>query len=200
MRLVCLVGLLTAFACSGDGSTPDADATPPLPDALSGSQIVSGTISGADARAGDFNGLFTVSIGQSGLFSFGLGRSTDGVSYSMAMPPSVPIEAQNGGTIALAYVIMTEVGNTIPEGRVASSSEQDKIIGISPNVMVVYRAAPFVTQFPWEDDFDAGWTCGLCQRAPVINQPDSLTPIDCSAAAVEMGDFSTINVCAPFPE
>lgn len=194
-----LVGLALTAACSDLGSGSDVDAAPPLPDALSGSFIVPGTIEGDEARPGDLNGLFEVQIGQPCLHSHGLGRSTDGQSFRLPMPPSPPTAAQNGGTTATAFVVMTEIDDSIEAG-VADSSDQAKIIGLAPDHMVVYRSAPFVTQFSWEDDFPSGWSCGLCERSPVEGMADSLTPVDCAQVVVEMGDFASVNSCNLFDQ
>lgn len=191
-----VLGLGFTVACSG-GSGDDVDAAPALPDAPPGSFIVPGTITGDNARAGDFNGLFKVEIGPAGLFSLGLGRSTDGASFRLAMPPSPPVEAQNGGTTATAYVVMTEIDDSIESGQITDNLS-DRIIGISADYMIVYRSAPFVTQFPWEDAFPSGWSCGLCQQNPVDTLPDSLTPVDCSQTVVQMGNFGSMESCDLF--
>lgn len=194
-----LVGLVFATACSDLGGGSGVDAAPPLPDALSGSFIVPGTIEGTGARAGDLNGLFIVQIGQPCLHSHGLGRSTDGQSFRLPMPPSPPQAAQNGGTTATAYVVLTEIDDSIEPGQ-ADSSDQEKIIGLSPDHMIVYRSAPFVTQFSWEEDFPSGWSCGLCQRSPVEGMADSLTPVDCSETVVQMGTFTSLDSCDLFDQ
>lgn len=201
MKRCSLVGLLALVACSSNSdSGPDATPVEPLPDALPGLFRVGGTINGADARAGDFNGLFIVGIGQSSLHSYGLGRSTDGSTYSLPMPASPPMEAQNGGTTATAFIVMTELDDNIGTGQVDGSA-QNKIIGLAPDHMIVYRAAPFVTQFSWEADFESGWSCGRCERSPVDGVPDSLAPIeDCSQIAVNMGSFNTVDSCNLFAE
>lgn len=196
--LAALVALLGCSSNSGGG--PDATPVDPLPDALAGLFRASGTITGDGARAGDLNGLFIVGIGLSSLHSHGLGRSTDGATYSLPMPPSPPMEAQNGGTTATAYIVLTEIDDSIPLGPVDGSA-QEKIIGLAPDHMIVYRAAPFVTQFPWESQFPSGWSCGRCERSPVDGVPDSLTPLeDCSDAVVNMGSFNTVDSCNLFSQ
>lgn len=192
-----VLGLGLTVACSGGSSGDGVDAAPALPDAPPGAFIVPGTITGDGARAGDFNGLFTVKIGQPSLYSLGLGRSTDGATFRLPMPPSPPTAAQNGGTTATAYVVMTELDDSIENGQI-SEDVSARIIGISPDHMIVYRSAPFVTQFPWEDQFPSGWSCGLCQQNPVAGMPDSLTPVDCSQTVVKMGNFSSMDSCDLF--
>jgi hypothetical protein len=196
-----LVAVVAAAGCSG-GSGDDVDARPPvdpLPDAANGSFLVSGQIAGEDARPGDFNGLFIVQIGEAGLHSHGLGRSVDGETFTLPLPASPPTAAQNGNNTATGYIIMTEIDDDLGTGRVEADA-QSKIIGVSPDYMAVYRAAPFVTPFPWEDEFPPGWSCGLCQRSPVQGNPDSLTPIDCEDVVVEMGNFTSINTCDLFDQ
>jgi hypothetical protein len=194
-----LVAVVAAAGCSG-GSGDDVDARPPvdpLPDAANGSFLVSGQIAGEAARPGDFNGLFIVQIGEPGLHSHGLGRSVDGETFTLPLPASPPTAAQNGTTTATGYIIMTEIDDDLGTGRVEADA-QNQIIGVSPDYMAVYRSAPFVTQFSWEDDFPPGWSCGLCQRNPVAGNPDALTPVDCEDVVVQMGNFTSINTCDLF--
>jgi hypothetical protein len=198
MKLGLPVGLLAMVACSSDGGGPDAQQVDPLPDAAAAGIRVTGTINGVGARPGDLNGLFIVGIGQPSLSSYGLGRSTDGSTYSLPMPTSPPMEAQNGGTTATAFIVFTEIDDSLETGLV-DSSDQSKIIGLASDVMVVYRAAPFVTQFNWESNFESGWSCGLCARSPVDGVADELDPLpDCSNVALTMGSFGTVDSCDLF--
>ena len=156
------------------------------------------TSRGPTPGAGDLNGLFVVGIGQTGLQSHGLGRSTDGATYSLPMPVSPPMAAQNNGTTGTAFIVLTEVDDDLGVGPV-DSSDQTKIIGLAADVMVVYRAAPFVTQFNWEADFPAGWSCGQCARSPVEGVPDQLSPLaSCEGVQVTMGTFNNVPSCDLF--
>ncbi len=187
--------LATALGCSGGDSEPDAMVVPSLPDAAPGSFPVSGTLMGAGTQAGDFNVLFTNTDNIGSLHVYGLGRSTDGSRFNLALPASIPAQAQIGGTVGVGHVVMVELDESLPERP--SSSDGRTIIGVSTEHMIVYRAAPFVMQFPWEDNFDVNWGCGQCQRG-VGGQPDTLTPIACTEVVVQMGAFGQLNACDPF--
>jgi hypothetical protein len=199
MKLVSLVGLLAMVACSGGGGDGDGDGdVDPLPAASAAGIRVTGNIAGTDSRPGDLNGLFIVGLGTPGLQAHGLGRSTNGQTYSLPMPVSPPMDAQNGGTTGTAFIVLTEVDDSLPIGPV-DGSDQSKIIGLAADVMVVYRAAPFVTQFSWEDAFPSGWSCGQCARSPVEGAPDALNPLpSCDNVQVTMGTFGTVPSCDLF--
>ena len=110
------------------------------------------------------------------------------------------MQAQNGGTTATAYVVLTEIDDSLPTGQV-DGSDQEKIIGLAPDYMIVYRAAPFVTQFSWEEQFPSGWSCGRCERSPVDGVPDNLAPVEaCSDVPVGMGSFGTVASCDLFAQ
>ncbi len=184
-----------AVACGGDGGD-GGGVVEPLPDGGATDFRVSGTLTGTDTRPGDFNGLFSVRIGPSSIHSYGLGRSVDGSTFTMNLPRNLPISALNGNTLGLATIIMTQVDDSISQGQ-AQRADLQKIIGVSPDHMLVYRSAPNVIQYGWESNFEAGWSCGLCQRGG--QGAHTLTPVDCSTLVVEMGTFSTVGACNPFP-
>jgi len=192
IALSCLIGV-GATACSGDSG--DDDGVDDLPDAGANDFLVSGNIFGTERRPGDFNGLFTNRDNIGSLHVYGLGRSTDGDRFRLFLPSFLPMEAQNGGTVAVGHIVMTEIDDSLPEGR-PSSEDGEKVIGVSTQHMLVYRAAPNVTVFSWEEAFPAGWSCGACMRIP--NGTDRLTPSSCETMTVDIGTFQTLEACNPF--
>ncbi len=197
------VSAVFAFGCSGDsGGNGDGDGdgdgdVTPLPDGGPNDTVVGGMITGSNPTVGDFNGMFSVRIGQRSIHSYGLGRSVDAQSFTMSLPPNLPTSALNGSTVGLATPIMFEVGESASFGSL-EGSDLDGIIGVSPDHMLVYRAAPFVMQYPWESEFPAGWSCGLCQRGGT--GAHTLMPTSCGTLVVEMGTFSTVGACNPFDQ
>ena len=190
---------LALGACSDDPNPPPSDAPNDSPtdaptDAPNNSLSINGAITGDNIpQAGKLVVLWAVDNNNGDqTYKWGDGTASN-TTFAVSFDSAPPSGVVNPGGGAVGFVVLVDSLDDIAEGIV--DPDALNIVGVSAQHSIIWKEEGSTIE-GWFQNFETGYSCGVCVPATEGQTFDSYAPAGCGDVVVETTtDIETLDFC-----